>query len=76
MRKLQYVKAKLKEWNKDSFRVLKERKKSILSEIANIDAAEQEGVLSPELSAQRALRKGELEELRRGLQFKVFSQSG
>nr|CAN81837.1 hypothetical protein VITISV_001932 [Vitis vinifera] len=63
MRKLQYVKAKLKEWNKDSFRVLKERKKSILSEIANIDAAEQEEVLSPELSAQRALRKGELEEL-------------
>nr|CAN67046.1 hypothetical protein VITISV_001151 [Vitis vinifera] len=41
----------------------KERKKSILSDIANIDAVEQEGVLSSELSAQRALRKGELEEL-------------
>ena len=43
--------------------MLKERKKCILSEIANIDAVEQEGVLSLELSAQRALRKGELEEL-------------
>ena len=56
-------KTKLKEWNKESFGVLKERKKSILSDIANIDAVEQEGVLSSELSAQRALRKGELEEL-------------
>ncbi|KAL6347508.1 hypothetical protein AAG906_026030 [Vitis piasezkii] len=55
--------AKLKEWNKNSFGVLKERKKSILSEIANIDAVEQEGVLSFEFSAQRALRKGKLEEL-------------
>ena len=63
MRKLQFVKSKLKEWNKESFGVLKERKKSILSDIANIDAVEQEGVLSSELSAQRALRKGELEEL-------------
>ncbi|RVW24941.1 Retrovirus-related Pol polyprotein from transposon TNT 1-94 [Vitis vinifera] len=51
------------EYNKDSFGMLKERKKCILSEIANIDAVEQEGVLSLELSAQRALRKGELEEL-------------
>ena len=61
--KLQYVKAKLKEWNKVSFGELNERKKSILNEIANIDAIEQEGILSSELSAQRALRKGELEEL-------------
>ena len=63
MRKLQYVKAKLKDWNKDTFGVLKERKQSILEEIVNIDAVEQEEVLSSELSAQRALRKGELEEL-------------
>ena len=62
MRKLQFVKVKLKEWNKEFFGVLKERKKSILSDIANIDV-EQEGVLSSELSTQRALRKGELEEL-------------
>ena len=63
MRKLQYVKAKLKDWNKNSFGMLKERKKSILNEIAKIDPVEQEGVLSSELSAQRALRKWELEEL-------------
>ena len=63
MRKLQYVKAKLKDWNKNSFGMLKERKKSILDEIANIDAIEQEGVLSFDLSAQRVSRKGELEEL-------------
>ncbi|KAL6326022.1 hypothetical protein AAG906_038514 [Vitis piasezkii] len=37
--------------------------KFMRNEIANIDAVEQEGVLSLELSAQRALRKGELEEL-------------
>ena len=43
--------------------MLKERKKSILSEIANIDVVEQKRVISFELSAQRALRKGELEEL-------------
>ena len=43
--------------------MLKERKKNILSDIANIDDVEQERVLLSELSAQRALRKGELEEL-------------
>ncbi|KAL6327610.1 hypothetical protein AAG906_021901 [Vitis piasezkii] len=63
MRKLQYVKAKLKDWNKNSFGMLKERKKSILDEIANIDVVELEGVLSSDLLAQRVLRKGELEEL-------------
>ena len=39
-----------KEWNKASFRELKERKKNILTNIASIDAIEQEGNLSPELS--------------------------
>ena len=63
MRKLQFVKAKLKEWNKVSFGELNERKKSILNEIANFDAIEQEGVLTSKLLVQRALRKGELEEL-------------
>ena len=43
--------------------MLKERKKIILDEIANIDVIEQEGVLSSDLSAQRVERKGELEEL-------------
>ena len=63
MRKLQFVKAKLKEWNKASFGELNERKKSILFDLANFDTMEQEGGLSPELLVQRALRKGELEEL-------------
>ena len=61
MRKLQLFKVKLKDWNKDSFIELNKRKKSILNEIANFDVVEQEGVLTSELSAQRALRKGELE---------------
>ena len=63
MRKLQFVKANLKEWNKVSFGVLNERKKSILKDIANLDVIEQGGGLSSELIIQRALRKGELEEL-------------
>ena len=45
------------------FGLLKERKKTILDEIANIDVIKQEGVLSSELSAQRIERNGELEEL-------------
>ena len=63
MRKLQFVKAKLKDWNKNNFGMLKERKKTILDEIANIDVIEQEGVLSFDLSVQRVVRKGELEEI-------------
>ena len=62
-RKLQFVKAKLKDWNKNTFRMLKERKKTILDEIAKIDANEQEGALSFDLVVQRAVRKGELEEI-------------
>ncbi|RVW90756.1 Transposon TX1 uncharacterized 149 kDa protein [Vitis vinifera] len=63
IRRLQYVKAKLKEWNKFSFGELKEKKKSILNDLANFDAIEQEGGLNPDLLSQRASRKGELEEL-------------
>ena len=63
MRKLQFLKAKLKEWNKNAFGDLIERKKCILLDIANFDSMEQEGGLSPELLIQRAVRKGELEEL-------------
>ena len=66
MRKLQFVKAKLKDWNKNSFGMLKERKKTILDEIANIDVIEQEGVLSSDLSIQRIVRRGELEEIIEG----------
>ncbi|KAJ9691416.1 hypothetical protein PVL29_013559 [Vitis rotundifolia] len=63
MRKLQFVKANLKEWNKASFGELNERKKSILNYIANLNAIEQGGGLSSELLIQRAVRKGELKEL-------------
>ncbi|KAJ9688894.1 hypothetical protein PVL29_014511 [Vitis rotundifolia] len=63
MKRLQFVKANLKEWNKVSFGELNERKKSILSDLANFDAIEQVGGLTPNLLVQRALRKGELEEL-------------
>ncbi|WJZ94571.1 hypothetical protein VitviT2T_013415 [Vitis vinifera] len=63
MRKLQFVKAKLKDWNKNTFGMLKERKKTILDEIAIIDANEQEWALYSDLAVQRAVRKGELEEI-------------
>lgn len=57
MRKLQLAKSKLKEWNKKSLGELKERKKSILTNIASIDAIEHEGNLSPKLSVQRVFEK-------------------
>ncbi|RVW89552.1 LINE-1 retrotransposable element ORF2 protein [Vitis vinifera] len=63
MRKLQFVKAKLKEWNKTSFGELSKKKKDILAVLANFDSLEQEGGLSHELLVQRAFSKGELEEL-------------
>ncbi|RVW69351.1 Transposon TX1 uncharacterized 149 kDa protein [Vitis vinifera] len=63
MRRLQFVKVKVKEWNKLSFGELNEKKKSILKDLANFDAIEQDGGLTSELLDQRALRKGELEEL-------------
>ena len=44
MRKLQFANAKLKEWNKASFGELNERKKSILSDLANFNTLEQEGI--------------------------------
>ena len=37
MRKLQFIKAKLKDWNKDVFGDLKEEKNNILSDISRID---------------------------------------
>ena len=63
MRRLQFVKANLKEWNKVSFGELNERKKNILNDLANFDAIEQVRGLISELLVQRTLRKGELEEL-------------
>ena len=63
MRKLQFIKAKLKYWNKNTFGMLKESKKTILDEIDNIDANDQEGALSSALGAQRVVRKWELEKI-------------
>ena len=63
MRRVQFVKAKLKEWNKVSFGELNEKKKSILNDLANFDAIEQVRGLTSDLLVQRALRKRELEEL-------------
>ena len=41
MKKLQFIKSKLKEWNKETFGDLKEKKKNILLEIAGLDGKEQ-----------------------------------
>ena len=40
MKKLQFIKSKLKEWNKVSFRDLREKKKNILTNIVSIDVSE------------------------------------
>ena len=45
---------------------LRKGKKTIFDEIANIDVIEQEGVLSSDLSIQRIVRRGELEEIIEG----------
>ncbi|RVX07687.1 hypothetical protein CK203_021949 [Vitis vinifera] len=45
MRKLKFIKSKLKEWNIVAFGDLRERKKHILSELGRIDLIEQEGNL-------------------------------
>lgn len=42
MRRLQFVKSKLKEWNREMFGDLKESKDSILKEIVEIETTEQE----------------------------------
>ena len=60
IRKLQFVKANLKKWNKVSFGELNERKKSILNDLANFDAIEQVGGLTSELLV--LLREREREE--------------
>ncbi|RVW91927.1 hypothetical protein CK203_030098 [Vitis vinifera] len=76
MRKLQFVKAKLKDWNKTSFGELSKRKKDILSGLANFDTLEQEGGLSLELLVQRTLRKWELEERNRKFIKELENESG
>lgn len=63
MMKLKFIKSKWKEWNRESFRVLKEKKNDILSNIERIDLIEQEGDLTLDLSTLRAMRKRDLENL-------------
>ena len=63
MMKLKFIKSKWKEWNRESFGVLKEKKNDILSNIERIDLIEQEGDLSLDLSTLRAMRKRDLENL-------------
>ena len=57
MKRLQFVKSNLKEWNKVSLGDIKGRKKNILEDIVQIDVSKQQGSLTSELAALRALRK-------------------
>ncbi|RVW70784.1 hypothetical protein CK203_058030 [Vitis vinifera] len=63
MRKLKFVKSKLKEWNIMAFGDLKERKKLILTDLSRIDLIEQEGNLNLDLVLERTLRRRELEDV-------------
>ncbi|RVW37380.1 hypothetical protein CK203_087736 [Vitis vinifera] len=63
MRKLKFIKSKLKEWNTRVFGDLRERKKHILTDLGRIDRIEQEGNLNLEVVSERILRRKELEDL-------------
>ena len=63
MRKLKFIKSKLKEWNTRVFGDLRERKKHILMDLGRIDRIEQEGNLTLDLVSERTLRRKELEDL-------------
>ena len=63
MRKLKFVKSKLKDWNKVAFGELRERKNFILSDLGRIDLIEQEGNLNLDLVSKRTLRRREVEDL-------------
>ncbi|RVW99862.1 Transposon TX1 uncharacterized 149 kDa protein [Vitis vinifera] len=63
MRKLKFVKSKLKEWNIMAFGDLKERKKLILTDLSRIDLIGQEGNLNLDLVLERTLRRRELEDV-------------
>ena len=63
MRKLKFVKSKLKEWNIMTFGDLKERKKLILTDLSRIDLIEQEGNLNSDLVLERTLKRRELEDV-------------
>ena len=61
MRKLKFVKSKLKYWNKVAFGDLREKKKFILSDLGIIDLIEQEGNLNLDLVS--TLRRREQDDL-------------
>ena len=63
MRKVKFVKSKLKDWNKVAFGDSRERKNSIISDLGRIDLFEQEGNLNHDLLSERTLKRKELEEL-------------
>ena len=63
MKKLKFVKSKLKVWNKGVFGDLRERKSTFTLDIERIDRLEQEGNLSQDLIALRNLRRKELGEV-------------
>ena len=53
MRKLKFVESKLKDWNKNTFGDMKERKSTIISHIEIFDLLEQKGSLNQDLLALR-----------------------
>ena len=63
IKKLQFVKSKLKECNKVSFGDFKEKMKNILLDIVDLDEKKQEENFLSDLAARRTLRKGELEDV-------------
>ena len=63
MRKLKFVKSKLKDLNKVAFGDLRERKIFILSDLGRINLIDQEGNLNLDLLSERTLRRRELEDL-------------
>ena len=63
MKKLRFVKDKLKVWNKEVFGDLRVRKGIILKEIEEIDKEELEGSSSLSLLSKKVQLKNELEEI-------------
>ena len=60
MKKLKFVKSKLKDWNKVAFGNLRERKIFILSDLGRINLIDQEGNLNLDLLSESTLRRREL----------------
>lgn len=62
MKKLQHVKQKLQEWNKNTFGRFKEKKDSIWNEVEIIDMKTKvDRVVDPQLKSRKDLLLGDLE---------------